>query len=76
MKLNYKGREIEVEFDVNGREMEDIYIASGFYVDTNESLTDEELEQVELENSDALYEAWYDMQVGASDFYMDMMEDR
>ncbi len=75
MYLKLNGREVEVTFDTNGREMEDIFISSGFYTDTNEDLTDEELDLLQNENEDALYEAWLDMNISAADAMVDRMGD-
>lgn len=75
MILSLNNREVEVTFDTNGREMEDIYISSGFYTDTDEELTDDELDQIQDENGDALYDAWMDMKISAADAYIDSRGD-
>ena len=75
MYLRLNGREVEVTFDTNGREMEDIYISSGFYTDTDEELTDEEIDLLQDQNGDALYEAWLDMNISAADAMVDRMGD-
>lgn len=75
MYLKLNGREVEVTFDTNGGEMEDIYISSGFYTDTDEELTDEEIDILQDQNGDALYEAWLDMNISAADAMVDRMGD-
>jgi len=69
--MKFKGREIEVEFDSNSREMEDIYFSSGFYTDNMVDLTDEELDELQESCEDVLYEAWMDRQISAADFMGD-----
>lgn len=71
MIIKYKNREIEVEFDSNSREMEDIYFSAGIYTDTMIDLTDEELDELQNECGDVLYEAWFDKQATAADFLGD-----
>lgn len=75
MLLKYNGKEVEVEFDTNGSEMEDIYIASAFYTDSNLELTDAEIDELTEDNGDALYMEWLDRKISAADMLMDMERD-
>jgi len=75
MLLKYNGKEVEVEFDTNGSEMEDIYIASAFYTDSNLELTDAEIDELTEDNGDALYMEWLDRKISGGDMLMDMERD-
>jgi hypothetical protein len=58
--LTMNGREVHVEVEL-GQHSCDTYLTKGFYLDTLQELTDDELDELQNNNQDAIAE--YDMDV-------------
>lgn len=70
MIIKYEGKEVEVEFDSNRDGS--MFVSKGFYTESNENLTDKEMDDITDNYSDVMYDAWLDRQISAAEY----MEDR
>lgn len=70
MYIQYKGKQAEIQFDSNRDGS--IFVSSGFYVETNKDLTDEELDDITYNYSDIMWEAALNRHIMVAD----MMGDR
>lgn len=58
----------EVEISVYGQHSDDVQIDSAVYLDTNEDLTDAEVDELYEYFQDQIDEAWFNLQLLRGDF--------
>ena len=76
MKVVFNDRQVEIDSFNFGVHIEDSYIESAYYVDTEIDLTDEELDLLTNENQDLVYSEYWESKVCQADDYADMIKDR
>lgn len=67
------GREVEVA-KVSGEE-DDIQIDQAFYTDTQDEVTDEDLEEIYTMYPEMLFEKWYEREIAAAEAAVDAAKD-
>lgn len=70
MIITYKGQKAEIEFDSNRDGS--IFVSSGYYIDSNKDLSDDEMDDITDNYYDVMREAFLDRHIMAAD----LMEDR
>lgn len=76
VKLYLNGREVEAS--VYGRYEDDLQIDNAVFADTGEPLSNDEVMELyeSADNESTIYEAWYENQACAAEFYADSLDDR
>jgi len=64
---NNDGREIEIH--VYGNHSDDIQIDEAFYLDSNDDVTDEDIEYIMDYYADDIYLQWYENKCGQAEAY-------
>jgi len=63
MIVIFKGRQVEVCEVAHGADYVDSYIEDAYYVDTEEQLTEQEMDQLFTDRNDIFYEDWVNHQI-------------
>jgi len=76
MKTTFKNRPVEIESISHDRyDSCDSFIELAYYADTDEELTDEELQELTDENQDLVYKSWFERQIDAAESAYDASRD-
>ena len=70
-----EGKQVEVDFEFN-RYVEDSFICSATYLDSDDDVPEEVMDELNEDNTDIIQEEWNEHQIGAADALLDSLMDK